>query len=135
MLILWGNLLDCFASSSGSAIPAEQPDETVESVTVAALGALVQHGLHPTVEKCPIEPTASMNVHAGQFRQLRESSGVGKKVHVPQMVAVGDAVGGVALSVGAHQGDGNVPVTSVLSGPCLLKPCHPTSIAQLLKPP
>ncbi|MER6678904.1 hypothetical protein [Streptomyces sp. NPDC000983] len=114
MLILWGDPLNCFASSFGSASPAKQPDETVESVAVAILGALAEHGFHPTVAKCSVEPTASVDVQAGQFRQLCESSGADQQVHVPQMVVVSDVVGGVALSVGAHQGDGSVPITRML---------------------
>ncbi len=114
MLILRGDLLDHFACLLGPVCLAEQSDEGVESVAVAVLCAVVEHGFHTAVAKRSVEPSTCMDVRAGQVRELCESFRVGEQGHVPQMVAVGVVVGGIALGVGAHQGDGGVPVTGLL---------------------
>lgn len=130
MPILRGDLLDHLACLLGPVRLAEQSDEEVESVAVAVLCAVVEHGFHTAVAKRSVEPPTCMDVRAGQVRELCEPFRVGEQGHVPQMVAVSVVVGGTALGVGAHQGDGGVPVTGLLCCPCLLEPCHRSSIAQ-----
>ncbi|MFI7245190.1 hypothetical protein [Streptomyces qinglanensis] len=78
MLILRGDLADCFAGLFGSACPAEQSDKTVECVAVAVRCAFVERDFHPAFAQRAVEPTAGMDVHMGQFRELCESSGVGE---------------------------------------------------------
>lgn len=129
VLILQAEVLDRSMGLLGPIRLTQQPNKDVQSVAVTIFCAAAKRHLHPLLAKRSVEPPTRMDIRQSEFREFREPPRTGEQIHVPQMVVVHVVIDGVALSVGAYQRDGRIPIPDPFRCPGLLEPFHRTSIA------